>query len=72
MPKRVEEELAEADRMHALAVRMRAQKDAVSADALDRKVTTKRRKAIARMGKKVQVGAKGVKATATRLIRVTK
>jgi len=51
MPKRVEEELAEADRMHALAVRMRQQKDIGSADALDRKVTIKRKKAIARMNR---------------------
>ncbi len=56
MPKRVEEELAEADRMHALAVRMRSQKDVSSADALDRKVVTKRKKAIARMGKGVKKG----------------
>lgn len=53
MPKPVEQELAEADRMHALAVRMRAQKDASSADALETKVRNKRRKAIARMGKRV-------------------
>lgn len=56
MPKRVEEELAEADRMHALAVRMRSQKDEVSASMLDRKVTAKRRKAIARMGKQPKGG----------------
>lgn len=56
MPKRVEDELAEADRMHALAVRMRSQKDPASADALDRKVATKRRKAIARMGKQPKSG----------------
>jgi len=54
MPKRVEDELAEADRMHALAVRMRAQKDTASADALESKVKTKRRKAIARMGRRVK------------------
>lgn len=56
MPKRVEDELAEADRMHALAVRMRAQKDVSSADALDRKVAAKRRRAIARMGKAPKPG----------------
>jgi len=54
MPKRVEDELAEADRMHALAVRMRSQKDTDSADALDRKVKLKRKRAIARMGKPVK------------------
>ena len=54
MPKRVEEELSEADRMHALASRMRQQKDIASADALDRKVKAKRRRAIARMGKVVK------------------
>lgn len=56
MPKRVEDELSEADRMHALAVRMRAQKDVRSADALDRKVTAKRQRAIARMGKSPKKG----------------
>ena len=53
MPKPVEQELAEADRMHALAVRMRAQKDTASADALESKVKIKRRKAIARMGRRI-------------------
>lgn len=53
MPKTVEQELAEADRMHGLAVKMKAQKDTTSADALEAKVRTKRRKAIARMGRKV-------------------
>lgn len=61
MPKRVEEELAEADRMHALSVRMRQQKDVTSADALDRKVKSKRGKAIARMGKVVKRGNSGGK-----------
>ena len=61
MPKRVEEELAEADRMHALAVRMRSQRDISSADALDRKVAAKRKKAIARMGKAVKRGNGGGK-----------
>lgn len=61
MPKRVEVELEEADRMHALAVRMRAQKDTASAAALDRKVATKRKKAIARMGKVVKRGDGGGK-----------
>lgn len=61
MPKRVEEELSEADRMHALAVRMRQQKDIRSADALDRKVTTKRGKAIARMGRKPKTGTGNTK-----------
>jgi len=62
VPKRVEEELAEADRMHSLAVRMRAQKDVASANALEAKVHTKRRKAIARMGRRVRSAAnkKGV------------
>lgn len=54
MPKRVEEELAEADRMHSLAVRMRAQKDTASADMLENKVKAKRRKAIGRMGRRVK------------------
>lgn len=53
MPKTVEQELSEADRMHGLAVKMRAQKDTASADALEQKVRTKRRKAIGRMGRKV-------------------
>jgi len=56
MPKTVEQELSESDRMHDLAVKFRKQKDTVSADALDRKVQTKRRKAIARLGKKVKRG----------------
>lgn len=56
MPKRVEEELAEADRMHAQAVRMRAQKDTTSADLLENKVKAKRRRAIARMGKRPKTG----------------
>jgi len=61
MPKRVEEELSEADRMHALAVKMRAQKDTASADLLEGKVRAKRRRAIARMGRKVGKGTrKGV------------
>ena len=54
MPKTVEQELSEADRMHALAVRMRQQKDLTSADALDRKVQHKRRNAIKRMGRVVK------------------
>jgi len=54
MPKTVEAELAEADRMHALAVKMRAQKDTASADSLETKVRAKRRKAIARMGRRVK------------------
>jgi len=58
MPKTVLQELAEADAMHALAVRMKAQKDTVSATALESKVTAKRKKAIARMGRKVKSGAK--------------
>jgi len=57
MPKSVEAELAESDRMHALAVKFRAQKDITSADALEAKVRTKRRKAIARMGRKVKSGS---------------
>jgi len=57
MPKRVEEELSEADRMHALAVKMRAQKDTASADLLENKVRAKRRRAIARMGKRVVRGS---------------
>lgn len=59
MPKTVEDELSEADRMHGLAVKMRAQKDTTSADALERKVKTKRRKAIARMGKVVKKAGTG-------------
>lgn len=62
MPKRVEEELAEADRMHAQAVRMRAQKDVTSADLLERKVVAKRRRAIARMGKKPKTGGSSTRA----------
>ena len=54
MPKRVEEELAEADRMHALSVKMRKQGDTASADALKAKVTSKRRRAISRMGRRVK------------------
>jgi len=57
-PKTVENELAEADRMHALAVKMRAQKDPGSADSLENKVRAKRRRAIARMGRKVGVSRK--------------
>ena len=60
MPKRVEEELSEADRMHALAVKMRSQKDTASADMLEGKVRAKRRRAIARMGRRVK-GAGGRK-----------
>lgn len=52
MPKTVEMELAEADRMHGLAVRMRKQGDTSSADALENKVRTKRKKAIGRMGRR--------------------
>lgn len=58
VPKTVEVELSEADRMHALAVKMRAQKDSASADALEAKVRAKRRRAIARMGRKVGSGSK--------------
>jgi len=54
MPRRVEEELAEADRMHAQAMRMRTQKDTTSADLLENKVRAKRRRAIARMGRKLR------------------
>jgi len=54
MPKTVEQELSEADRMHGLAVRMRAQKDTASADALESKVRQKRKNAIKRMGKIVK------------------
>ncbi|KKL51809.1 hypothetical protein LCGC14_2291760 [marine sediment metagenome] len=61
MPKRVEEELSEADRMHALAVKMRSQKDTASADMLEGKVRAKRRRAIARMGRRVR-GTSGRKA----------
>jgi len=52
-PKTVEQELSEADRMHGLAVKMRSQKDTSSADMLETKVRAKRRRAIARMGRKV-------------------
>jgi len=54
MPKTVLEELAEADAMHGLAVKMKAQKDVASHDALERKVKSKRKKAIARMGRPVK------------------
>lgn len=57
MPKTVEVELQEADRMHALAVKMRAQKDPGSADKLEAKVKAKRSRAIARMGRKVKSGS---------------
>jgi len=61
MPKTVEMELAEANRMHGLAVAMRKQGDTASADRLEAKVRTKRGKAIARMGKRVKgAGAKKV------------
>lgn len=56
MPKTVEMELSEADRMHVLAGRMRKQGDTASADRLEQKVRTKRSKAIARMGKRVKRG----------------
>ena len=56
MPKTVEMELAEANRMHGLAVAMRKQGDTASADRLEAKVRTKRGKAIARMGKRVKSG----------------
>jgi len=56
VPKTVLQELAEADAMHALSVKMKAQKDTTSSAALDRKVTAKRKKAIARMGKVVRKG----------------
>lgn len=54
MAKSVLQELAEADEMHRLASKMRLQKDAVSAAALDAKVQVKRTKAIKRMGKRVK------------------
>ena len=57
MPKTVEMELAEADRMHVLAGRMRKQGDTASADKLETKVRTKRSKAIGRMGRRVKKGA---------------
>jgi len=57
MPKTVLQELAEADAMHALSVKMKAQKDIASSAALDRKVTSKRKKAIARMGRVVKKSA---------------
>jgi len=50
------QELAEADDMHRLASLMRKQGDKVSATQLDAKVTSKRRKAINRMGKRVNKG----------------
>lgn len=58
-PKTVEVELSEADRMHALAVKMRAQHDTGSADALEAKVRSKRKRAIARMGKRVKKAGTG-------------
>ncbi len=54
MPKPVLVELSDADKMHALAVRMKAQGDTDSADKLERKVRAKRGKAISRMGKRVK------------------
>lgn len=57
MPKTVLQELAEADAMHGLSVKMKAQRDVDSAAALDRKVTAKRKKAIARMGRVVKRSA---------------
>lgn len=45
--------------MHALAVKMRAQKDPGSADKLEAKVKAKRSRAIARMGKKVRKAGSG-------------
>ena len=54
MPKNVLEELSEADSMHGLAVKMRKQGDTTSADKLERKVKSKRGKAIARMGRRVK------------------
>ena len=62
MPKTVEQELSEADRMHGLAVKMRKQGDTGSADRLESKVRTKRSKAIARMGRKVRKGTNSGKA----------
>lgn len=58
MSKSVEQELAESDRMHDLAVKFRKQKDIVSASALDAKVASKRARAIRRMGKRVKHGKK--------------
>lgn len=40
--------------MHALAVKMRAQKDPASADRLEAKVRSKRQRAISRMGRRVK------------------
>ena len=60
MPKSIENELAEADRMHALAVKMRKQKDTASADKLMVKVVAKRQKAIRRMGRKSKRASSGV------------
>ena len=61
MPKTVEAELSEADRMHGLAVRMRKQGDTASADKLEAKVRSKRSKAIGRMGRRVSKGTGGKK-----------
>lgn len=60
MPKSVELELAESDRMHALSVKFRKQHDTVAADALDAKVKAKRMRAIRRMGKRVVPKRKAV------------
>ena len=54
MPKSVEAELSESDRMHALAVKFRKQHDDASATALEEKVRQKRSRAIRRMGKRVK------------------
>lgn len=75
MPKPVLQELSEADSMHALAVKMRKQGDTVSADRLERKVKTKRGRAITRMGKRVKnantSGRPRVVATGGSHVRVT-
>lgn len=53
MPKTVEDELSEANRMHKLAGEMKKQGDTSSASKLEAKVRAKRARAIARMGKRV-------------------
>lgn len=71
MPKTVEQELSEADRMHALAVKMRKQGDTASADRLDGKVRAKRTRAINRMGKRVKKGPGRGPASASEVVKLS-
>jgi len=54
MSKTVEQELAEADRIHSLAMKMKQQGDAESHRMLEQQVRQKRKRAIKRMGKRVK------------------